>query len=309
MLAPALAAAVIMSTARFASAEDSLYCGLRTSCYDVLGVSRESTTAEIRRAYRKLSLKYHPDRGGDEEDFFKIATAYESLSDEESRNNHDYYLDHPEEHAYNMYRYYKHKAAPKIGLMPIFLAVMTIISTCQWLYWSQRHSQAMGYALESKEIRQRAKTMAQEQGLLQGVKSKKDEERILRDVVVSNLDLQGSYAPPALKDIAWVKLLMLPYTVSRYLWWLGNWYYRIHVCGQELTDDDREYLILRNVGWSKQRWECAEETVKDEMWEAELWDYPKCVAFIRAKEEAEMDKWRNTARYKRYKRWQKREGR
>lgn len=70
----------------------------------MLGVQRDAATADIRRAYRKLSMQHHPDRGGEEAEFYKIATAYETLVDEESRENHDYFLDHPDEHAYNMYR-------------------------------------------------------------------------------------------------------------------------------------------------------------------------------------------------------------
>jgi molecular chaperone DnaJ len=61
--------------------------------YDVLGVGRESTDTEIKKAYRKLALKYHPDRNkGDEtaaEQFKEIAEAYEVLSDSEKRRVYD----------------------------------------------------------------------------------------------------------------------------------------------------------------------------------------------------------------------------
>ncbi len=53
--------------------------------YSVLGVKRTSTQQEIRRAYVKLALKYHPDRNREEgaaETFMKISEAYETLSDQ-----------------------------------------------------------------------------------------------------------------------------------------------------------------------------------------------------------------------------------
>jgi molecular chaperone DnaJ len=61
--------------------------------YDVLGVGRDATPDEIKRAYRELAFKYHPDKNkGDEtaEEKFKEATeAYEVLSDEEKRAQYD----------------------------------------------------------------------------------------------------------------------------------------------------------------------------------------------------------------------------
>jgi translocation protein SEC63 len=60
--------------------------------YQILGIDTESSTSEIKKAYRKLSLKFHPDKNpGDkvaEEMFMKIAKAYESLTDETARENY-----------------------------------------------------------------------------------------------------------------------------------------------------------------------------------------------------------------------------
>lgn len=49
--------------------------------YKILGLSNGATDDEIKKAYRKLAMKHHPDRGGSEEQFKDIATAYEILSD------------------------------------------------------------------------------------------------------------------------------------------------------------------------------------------------------------------------------------
>ncbi|KAI0071577.1 TPR-like protein [Panus rudis PR-1116 ss-1] len=57
--------------------------------YKILGVSREATETEIKKAYRRESLKHHPDKGGDEEKFKLIAEAHQVLSDPHRRQRYD----------------------------------------------------------------------------------------------------------------------------------------------------------------------------------------------------------------------------
>lgn len=57
--------------------------------YDVLGLSQSASRDEIKRAYKKYAVQHHPDKGGDEEKFKEVASAYEVLSDEDKRRQYD----------------------------------------------------------------------------------------------------------------------------------------------------------------------------------------------------------------------------
>lgn len=57
--------------------------------YSTLGVARTASPDEIKKAYRSLAMKHHPDRGGDEKKFKEISEAYEVLSDPQKKETFD----------------------------------------------------------------------------------------------------------------------------------------------------------------------------------------------------------------------------
>lgn len=74
--------------------------------YEILGVSRDASEKEIKRAYRALAMKHHPDHNPDnpkaEEKFKKIAEAYEVLSDSQKRAQYDQFgHNNPQQYMHN----------------------------------------------------------------------------------------------------------------------------------------------------------------------------------------------------------------
>ena len=70
-----------------------VWCG--RDFYQILGVSKQATPEELKKAYRKMTLKWHPDKNDDKkkanEMFVEISNAYETLSDPEKRKLYDQY--------------------------------------------------------------------------------------------------------------------------------------------------------------------------------------------------------------------------
>lgn len=57
--------------------------------YDTLGIDKQATKDDVKKAFRKLAQKHHPDKGGDEKKFKEITEAYSTLSDDGKRREYD----------------------------------------------------------------------------------------------------------------------------------------------------------------------------------------------------------------------------
>ena len=57
--------------------------------YKILGVEKNATQDELKKAFRKLAMKHHPDKGGDEAKFKELNEAYQVLGDKDKRQRYD----------------------------------------------------------------------------------------------------------------------------------------------------------------------------------------------------------------------------
>ncbi|XP_040174335.1 dnaJ homolog subfamily C member 25 homolog [Anopheles arabiensis] len=308
---------------------DSYYCG-QDNCYELLGVSRESTKQEIAKSYRQLARKYHPDlhhgaeqKQAAEESFKRIATAYEVLKDEESRNDYNYLLDNPQAYYAHFYRYYRRKA--KIDVRLVIVVTISIISCIQYVTRWQRYDTAIKYFMSLPKYRNKAMEMINQsnggggggggggsgkQGRIKLSKAeqRKEHDEQIRKVIENNMDIQGAYAKPEIKDILWIQLFLLPYTVGRYLWWAGRWVWKFTLLKQPYGREEQLYLIRRYMRLTAVQFDAIEPETVEQFLRQQLWIKSN---YDRWKVEQENEKKKQMAdnpRYKAYRRYMKNHG-
>ncbi|EGT46537.1 hypothetical protein CAEBREN_24808 [Caenorhabditis brenneri] len=299
-----------------------LYCGLE-NCYDVLEINREEFDKQkLSKAYRALARKHHPDRvkskeekGLAEERFRVIATAYETLKDEEAKTNYDYYLDHPDQRFYNYYQYYRLRVAPKVDVRLVIVGTILVISLFQYLSAKHKFAEAIEYATGVGKFRNMAIKDGIDKGLLEMDRNGKlkktkgvDNDAIIKQIIIDNLDVTGGYKKESLYEtLAW-HTIVFPVTICRYIKWNIQWYWRFSVQKEELDDEAKLYLIRRYLGVSQLEFDQRYEADIDNLFERECWIKENCLVWKAEKDAAEQEKMAQSGRYKRYKRYMKNAG-
>ncbi|KAJ8962303.1 hypothetical protein NQ318_018282 [Aromia moschata] len=301
---------------------EGIYCG-KENCYDVLEVTREATKNEISKNYRKLARQYHPDMHRTpeakeiaEEQFKKLANAYELLKDEESRFDYDYMLDNPDEYYAHYYRYYRRRVAPKVDVRIVLIVTISIISAIQYYSGWQRYDAAIKYFATVPKYRNRALDIAKQDGLLFDNKkskgknktSKEETENIIRKVIEDKMDIKGAYAKPKITDVLWIQLVMSPYTAVKYIYWSISWFWRHTILKQPYSDEEKLYIIRKHLKMGQHQFDIQDDEKKQEYLDRELWIKENFEEWFAEEEENTKKQLAESNRYKQYRRYMKNHG-
>ncbi|CAD5219638.1 unnamed protein product [Bursaphelenchus okinawaensis] len=300
-----------------------LYCGLET-CYEVLGIEREQfDRTSLSKTYRNLARKYHPDRiKGDAqqkelaiEKFRQIATAYETLKDEETKKYYDYYLDHPEERYYNYYQYYRMKT-PKVDVRNVIGVTVVLISSIQYISAKQKYSEALSYAKEQVKFRNMALDMAKERKLIEFDKNGKikkkqssgvDPDQILGLIIEENISISGGYKRATVRNTLLFYILISPYTLFISAIWWSKWIKKYWINKEEYDKEAKLYLIRKNLGISEDHFNGLEDHLIHDYLEKEIWKKEEFDKWKAAREEEEKEELAKSGRYRQYRRYMKKQ--
>jgi len=313
---------IVFIGSAFSQEMQDLYCGDK-NCYEVLGINRDSTKSEIGKTYRKLAGKWHPDRFRTPEDkemaekkFMQIAAAYEVLKDDESREEYNYMLDHPEEMWSNYYRYYRRRMAPKVDVRYVIAVSITIISAVQYYSAWSNYEDAIKYLAQVPKYRMQATQIAKDEGMLKDKKAnkgkskeeiKEEEEKIIRKVVEEKMDIQGGYAKPKITDILWIQLVLLPVTMWNWTYFYSRWFWKFGILKEEYGEEEKLYVIRKNMSLSQGQFDSLRDEHEDYL-DQELWVKENFKEWKQAKEDETRIKMAQSGRYKQYRRYMKNHG-
>jgi len=301
-----------------------IYCG-DMNCYEVLGVSRDSSKKDISKAYRKLAGKWHPDMFRTEEEkeiaekkFMQIATAYETLREDESRAEYDYMLDHPEEMWRNYYRYYRRRVGPKVDVRLVLAVTISLISAGQYYFAWTNYNEAIKCLAAIPKYRIQATEIAKGEGLLKKDKKadkwkskeeiREEEENVIRSIIAEKMDIKGGYAKPHWTDVLWIQMIIFPYTLYRWTAFYVSWLWKFGIKREEYGREEQLYVIRKNLGISQGQFDQIEEEEVEDMLDQELWDKEKFKVW-KIEKDAEMRvKMAQSGRYKQYRRYMKNHG-
>jgi DnaJ homolog subfamily C member 25 len=267
MLAAILVAMAVSSTCA------ALFCG-HDNCYELLGVVRNASKSDIRRAYRRLSVEKHPDkRPGDAkaaEEFGLIGNAYTALKDDGKRAKYDDFLDNPGKYWDFLMQNSREYYAPKTNTVIAITLILGVASLIHWLHMNQRYKSTLDRMRESPEFKREVSRLVK----TKAAANAEDAEAMM------NVEIVG-LEEPHWKNLLVVRLSMIPVRLYNYVKWVAHWQYSYKICKREYTEDDKQYLIMKNLQISEREWERMAESAQEKLLAQKLWELDLAAEYLR----------------------------
>eukprot|EP00921_Rhytidocystis_pertsovi_P006851 GHVQ01011574.1.p1 GENE.GHVQ01011574.1~~GHVQ01011574.1.p1 ORF type:complete len:368 (-),score=63.00 GHVQ01011574.1:519-1622(-) len=310
---------VLFAQGSFASDQlEVMYCG-QFNCYELIGVERQVTLQELKKAYRAASRKYHPDKIRDidrqeaERRFQKINKAYEVLSNAEVRGAYDYYLDHPDD-LYALYYGIRAVYPQKTNPFTVLILLLAFISLGQWMNSRYQYNyifngvrqspvfqRAVQFEVTEKFGTKFKKLTAEEQAS----ERKTIEDRILAERVQLN-DGEPIDEPVPWHQTYMMRFLILPYTGTVWCLHWAIWIWKFYILGDDYGEAEQTYLTMKAIALTDYKWSKLSEEEKTALLSKQLWIKTNREVYGKEQEELERERRVNSTRYRQWKRWKKR---
>mmetsp|Transcript_6049 Transcript_6049/g.9167 ORF Transcript_6049/g.9167 Transcript_6049/m.9167 type:complete len:354 (-) Transcript_6049:147-1208(-) len=275
------------------------YC-FDDDCYEILGVEKNATKADIRKAYRTLSLEWHPDKNKSpeaDEKFQKIAKAYTVLFNDEQREKYNHHKENQDEYWNEFGHYWYMAYTAQSDVRMVVIGIVIFVSIFQPMIQYHKYQQATKYLIHAAynglglkqggtkmtlEIRRQAdeilaqqsptKTPKELRGKKGSKKSSTEQAKQLKAIIedlVDKVEIHGGHRKPTVWDVPLVQLCMLPVTAFNWVKFNAEWFYKHSYQNQPYSKEEKEYLARRELGAAL--WEEMEPQDKARAIELEIW--------------------------------------
>lgn len=229
-------------------------------------------------------------------------------------------LDNPQEYYAHYYRYYRRRVSPKVDVRIVLVVTISIISLIQYYVMKMRYEEAIKYFLTVPKYRLKAMEIVQQKEQGKNVQNKKaknklskyeqkeENEKLIREIIIENMDIKGAYAKPEITDILWMQLILSPVTITKYLIWYFGWIWNYSILKKPYGDEEKLYLIRKYLNMGKHQFDGVEEEKKREYLELELWIKDNFKIWKTEQEEEMKLSLADNPRYKQYRRYMKNHG-
>lgn len=247
------------------------FCG-DDNCFDLLKVTKKATKAEIRRSYRRLSQTMHPDkRPGVESavaEFRSIGTAYETLIDDAKRAKYEDFLENPLK--YPEFLTPKYHYAPKTNGAFVFVILIGLFTGMHWLHMNYAFNSMKSRAKESVEFKRKVSKLVK-----QKYAPNKEAAEDMIDLYIG--------PEPHWRNLFVVQMALVPVKAAQYVAWSVGWTFKYKLLKKEKSEEDKLYLIQKNMELNNTAWEEITEEEKKEFIEKGLEDPEECDEYLRLK--------------------------
>ncbi|GBG70407.1 hypothetical protein CBR_g6535 [Chara braunii] len=274
----------------------AIYCD-DEDCYEVLKVKQTATPAEIKKAYYKLSLQYHPDKNKDpdaQKIFAKIATAYEILWNEKTRADYDYFLAHPDEVFYNTMQYYRRYVGHQADVRAVAIGFLLVLSAVQYAAAWGHYRSVIEAAKQTPAYRNKLKALEWERR--GGLVSRKKGGKGGRSKGVTSEEMENLEAEvevevhgaekPTIWGLVGMRVLLLPYVIGRLLLWETRWIMQYGIKKYPYSWNDAAYLTRRSLGYSEDIWWAIGQSRRERLMDHQIWIPANRIAFENAQRES-----------------------
>lgn len=249
------------------------FCG-QDNCFDLLGLQRNASKADVRRAFRRLSVSMHPDKRPDDpsaiQKFRKINTAHTVLTDDAHRRKYEDFLDNPTKYWDILVALSKEHYAPKSNVAFVMAGLLGIATLIHWLNMKNEYRRTLSKMKESQEFKREVTRL---------VKSKKASNREEAEAMI-NLDVVG-LEEPDWRNLIVFRIARAPSHVGKAAMWNARWFFNYKIRKLEFSNDDKLYLIQKNMSKSDEEWAAISDADKAKYVEKDLWDMEKCKEYER----------------------------